>query len=270
MLALPTYSTPETESLCKEIAKKTNGVCFLGFSRGKDSVCAWLYLKKFFKTVIPFHCCLVPKLRFSEQALKYYEYEFDTHILRMQDSSLHADLRRMVYQYGMDERFIDNYGFYDYDKHDIMDLLRKVYALPNAWCAFGINASDSIERRIYVQNIQGKNPNHKTFYPCWNWPHDKIIETCKESGLKLAPEYNFVNRSIAGMPSVYWLQQLRDNYPDDYKKVEDWYPLCWASILRMEFRDLLVEKDGGEGKKKASGKKKKKTETEASEDGGAE
>ena len=249
MLPIPSYSTPETDSLCKEIAKKTNGVCFLGFSRGKDSVCAWLYLRKFFRTVIPFHCCLAPNLRFSEQALKYYEYEFETHILRMQDSSLHADIRRLVYQFGMDEKLIDVYGFYDYNKHDIMDLLRKLYALPNAWCAFGINASDSIERRIYVQNIQGKNPQHKTFYPCWNWPHDKIISTCKESGLKLAPEYNFVNRSIAGMPSVYWLEELRRNYPDDYAKIERWYPLCWASIMRMEYRNKLNEENEDKGEK---------------------
>lgn len=237
MLTLPTFSTPDSDSLCKEIAKKSKGVCFLGFSRGKDSVCAWLNLKKYFHRIIPFHCALVPKLGFAEEALKYYEYEFDTHIIRMQDSAVAMDIRRAVFQLPMDDKFNDEWGFFDYDKHDIIDLLRKKLSLPNAWCAFGINASDSLERRIYVTNMKGRNPNHKTFYPCYDWKHEKIIEAVKDSGLKLSPEYKFVNRTIAGMPNHNWLRPLRDNYPKDYETIKRYYPLCEASLLRMEYRD---------------------------------
>jgi len=236
MLALPKFSTKETDALCREVSKKSNGVCFLGFSRGKDSVCAWLQLRKYFKHVIPFHCCLVPHLRFADEILKYYEYQFETKIVRMQDSALHADIRRMVYQLPEYDEEVDNAGFFDYDKHDIMDLLRKVYGLPNAWCAFGINASDSLERRIYVTNIKGRNPQHKTFYPCYDWPHEEILKTVEDSGMLLSPEYKCSNRTMAGPPQTYWLDPMRKVFPEDFKRLQTFYPLCMSVVARMDFR----------------------------------
>ena len=99
MLPLPTFSTPATDALCKQIAKKSKGVCFLGFSRGKDSVCAWLQLRRFFDRIIPFHCATLPGLEFAEKALRYYEDEFERHILRMMDASLSSDLIQYLHLY---------------------------------------------------------------------------------------------------------------------------------------------------------------------------
>ena len=260
MLSLPTFNTKDSDDLCKEISRKSNGVCILGFSSGKDSVCAWLQLKKYFHTIIPFHCCLIPHMRLRDEALAYYEREFECdRILRTQDSSLIMDLRRMVFQLPEDEEAIEGFDFYDYDKHDIIDLIRKEYGLPRAWCAFGINMSDSLERRIYVQNMKGRNPGERTFYPCYDWPHDKILKTVEESGLKLSAEYQFVNRTIAGMPQTSWLQPLKDNCPEDYKRLKVYYPLMEAILARMEFRKRMnaarnakaeAEKAEGEGEKK--------------------
>ena len=37
--------TERTEKLCREIAQRSDGVCTLGFSRGKDSVAAFLWVR---------------------------------------------------------------------------------------------------------------------------------------------------------------------------------------------------------------------------------
>ena len=71
---LPTFNTDVTDALCKEIANKSKGVCFLGFSHGKDSVLAFLQLSRYFKRIIPFHCASVPHLKFVDAILDYYEY----------------------------------------------------------------------------------------------------------------------------------------------------------------------------------------------------
>ena len=82
MLNLPRFSTKATDELCAEIAKKSHGTVFLMCSRGKDSLCAWLQLRKYFNRIIPFHCATVPGYQFADEYLDYLEYMFDTRILR--------------------------------------------------------------------------------------------------------------------------------------------------------------------------------------------
>ena len=245
MLPYPTFSTKASDELCKAIAKKSKGVCFLGFSRGKDSVCAWLNLRKYFSRIIPFHCATLPGLRFAEQALRYYEDEFGSHILRMMDSSLSSDLLQGIYQLREDAPFISSLGerkgWHRFDKLELVEYLRVVYNLPKAWCAFGIQASDSIDRRIYCSKYEGRNDSNKTFYPCWDWPHGKIIETVRESGLKLSSEYRYSARTIEGTPSATYTKILREQYPRDYAILKDFYPLCEAK----EYRERLNEEVAG-------------------------
>ena len=83
MIYTPTAEHEASAALCAEIAKRSHGVCFLGFSGGKDGLCAWLNLRRYFKRIIPFHCCGFPGMRFRERALEYYEFEFQTRILRL-------------------------------------------------------------------------------------------------------------------------------------------------------------------------------------------
>lgn len=243
MINFPSTNTKASDFLCKEIAKKSKGVCFLGFSRGKDSLCSWLQLRRYFKTIIPFHCGDIPHLEYAEQALKYYEYEFDCHILRMQAPTYHADMYNMCYQLPWDEEFYDGWGINPKDSlSEVVEYLRYIYALPNAWCAFGINASDSLQRRIQVMQRGGVSKKSKHFYPCFDWSHEQIIKTVEECGLKVAPDYQMSNRTIAGIPNVRWLEQMRKNYPNDFRKILKRYPLCWASVIRQEYRKELRDK----------------------------
>ena len=251
----PTFNTKACDELCRNIAKKSNGVCFLAFSRGKDSVCAWLQLRRYFHRIIPVHCCEIPHMPHVDAALDYYEEQFGEHILRMQSPQIYTDMKNLVYQLPHDEEFLDNWRVNDaHTLKPVFDHLRYLYKLPRAWVAFGINMSDSMQRRIFVKQRQGMAKESKNFYPCWDWSHDNIISTIEESGLKLAPEYNFVNRTIDSTPNVRWLEPFRKAYPKGYEKLERWFPLAWADVVRMEYRHEQAvreaEKRGGNEERK--------------------
>ena len=79
--------TLPSRELCERISKESDGVTFLGFSRGKDSIAAWIYLKRFFKRIIPFHCASVPHLKFVDDSLEYYEDFFATKVHRFLDGA---------------------------------------------------------------------------------------------------------------------------------------------------------------------------------------
>ena len=239
MLPLPTYETKASDALCRDIAKRSRGVCFLGFSGGKDSLCAWLQLRKYFDRIIPFHCATLPGMTYRERALKYYEYEFGTHILRLMDPNIQSDLTQGIYQLREDGPFIESLGWRRYDKLELIDYLRMVYSLPRAWCAFGIQASDSIDRRIQCKQYEGRHDSNRTFYPCWDWPHEKVVGTVREAGLKLSSEYLYSSRTIEGTPSATYTEILRKHFPRDYEVLRTFYPLCEAKVKREQLNEAV-------------------------------
>ena len=248
-LKLPTFTTPASEELCKEIARKSNGTIFLGFSRGKDSLCAWLQCKKYFHTIIPVHCASYPGLKHTEAALKYYEKAMTddpirkpVHILRMVGEELQMALRRGMYQTAEDLEEIEELDGEDYSKLDVLEELRYVFNLPRAWCAFGISMSDSIDRRIYIKKTGGKNEDHKSFYPCLDWPRAEILRAVRESGVKLSGEYRWASRTLGGVPSATCNRIYKAHYPEDWERIQAMYPLCWAKTLREKYLDLAFER----------------------------
>lgn len=233
--------------LCEEISRISGGVCFLGFSRGKDSIAAWLQLRKYFTRIIPFHCASVPNLKFVDESLDYYERVFNTPILRYMDGDCVKSLEVLWWQPPNSEADIDTIELWRFDKHDIIKHLQKKYNLPLAWCAFGINMTDSIDRRIWVEKIGGRNDNHKTFYPCFDWKKKQIVDSIMDAGIKLPKDYLFANRSMAAIPAYRHLYRMKEWAPEDYERIKLMFPMIEAGLARQEFRQ---EKFQGKAKAK--------------------
>lgn len=240
MITLPTFSTPATDSLCREIAKTSHRVCFLMCSRGKDSLCAWLQLRKYFDRIIPFHCASVPGYRYANEYLDYLEGMFDTKILRMMGEDLKMAMARCVYQESpwecemLDEAFS---SVEDYSKLDVLNYLRMKFNLPRAWCAVGISQNDSIDRLIYCRKTGGKNKSNRTFYPCFDWPREELVNAIWNSGLYVAPEYKYTKRSMGGVPSATYNRVMMEHFPQDWELTRLWYPLAEAKNVREEMID---------------------------------
>jgi hypothetical protein len=241
----------ESDSLCEEIAKQSGGVCLLGFSRGKDSVCAWLQLRKYFSRIIPFHCATAPRLTFADKSLKYYEKYFGTKIERYMSGSVVDAVDMLVYQPLEDEDAIDRLDLKRYDNNGVADLVRKKHGLQKAYCAYGINASDSIDRRIYVNQMGGRNDTNLTFYPCYDWSKAEVLARIEEEGIKLAPDYLLSSRTLAAIPAYRIAKPMLDQWPEEFAKLEAVFPFLKASIARMHFRalhkrDATVTEEGEE------------------------
>lgn len=228
--------TPQTRKLCEDISRLSCGVCILGFSRGKDSIAAWLYLRNFFTRIIPFHVASVPHLRFVDSSLDYYEEFFKTSIIRYMDGDCLKALSCLCFQPIEDESDIDAMELYGYSKHDIIAGIKRELNIPNAWCAFGINATDSIDRRIYVNKCHGRHDDLKTFYPCYSWTGAQIIDYIKANNVKLPQDYLLAKRTFAGIPNVRHLQKMKELMPDDFERIKLMFPFIEARLARNEFR----------------------------------
>ena len=231
-------NAPGTEAsrrLCFDISSISGGRCLLGFSRGKDSIAAWLYLREFFTEVIPFHCSSIPHLSFVDESLDYYESIFKTKILRCLSGEITTALANLVYQPLEDEAEIDEMELWNYNNYDVFKLLRRKYG-EKLWCAFGISMNDSIDRKVYVQKNQGRNEERQTFYPCFDWSKKQILQIIDEAGIKLPGDYRLANRSLAGIPNFRHLYRMEEVYPQDMRKIELWFPFIRTQLARNEFR----------------------------------
>ena len=242
---LPTYNSSATDELCQEIAKKSHGVCLLMLSRGKDSLCAWLQLRRYFKRIVPFHCCTLPGSVMAAEYLDYLEYQFQTRILRMMGEDLRMGLQRYFYQAtpwqcdAIDAEWGDSPA---YSKLDVLEYLRMKFNLPRAWCAVGISKNDSIDRLIYCRKTGGKNESHRTFYPCWDWPRSELINAIDEAGLLVAPEYKYTKRSMGGVPCATYNRIMERHFPQDWELTKKWWPLAEAKNIREEMIDANYAK----------------------------
>ena len=186
------------------------------FSRGKDSLCAWINLRKYFSRIIPFHCSSIPHMEFVDRTLDYYEMMFQTKILRMVGEDLTMALVRHVYQeYPWECDSIDEEigPIEDYNKLLILSYLRKEYNLPRAWCAVGISMYDSIDRMIYCKKYKGKKhllrfcdklKSYRLFMCKMNQCLNKFIPGCtsyyaRHSAASIAAELDVPLDTIARM-----------------------------------------------------------------------
>lgn len=228
--------TPASCRLCEEIAIASHGTCFLGFSRGKDSLCSWLFLRNFFDRIIPFHSVSVPGLGFINRSLEYYESFFKTEIIRYIEGDTLEGLRCLTFQPPHDEADIDALNLFEIHNVKFADMLRKKFNLPDAWCALGLSGYDSIERRGKCHELGGRNEGIRTFYPCFDWKATQVIDYIKKYGARIPGDYLLARRSLNDIPRYRHCKRMRVLYPEDFETVKLWFPFIEADLARNEFR----------------------------------
>lgn len=216
-----------------EIREQTDTV-FLGFSRGKDSIAAWLKLREHFK-VVPFFMWAVPGLEFVEESLQYFEDFFETKIHRLPHPSFYRKLNGLVYQPPNRIPVIRaaRLPLPEYD--DIADYLADDLGFEaRPWTATGVRAADSPLRRSAITQYGAINRKRRNFYPVWDMKKAELIDLIRGSGCKLPVDYNLFGRSFDGI-DYRFLKPIKDHLPEDYERILEWFPLADLDIARRQF-----------------------------------
>lgn len=251
--------TPGSIALCERMTKRTNGTIIFGFSRGKDAVCAWLWLRRFFHTIIPFHIATIPHLSFVDRSLAYYEDVFQTKIIRFVSGDSRWLMHNLLFQPGGDEKRIleVNRAVYRptdtkrYDNNDLTNVVRGMYetehgkTMPDGgWVAFGISAYDSLFRRLRMtekggglKKDAGIRESTKVFFPCYDWHTTDVVRAIELSGIRLPDDYTMSNRTVATIDCGNLARMKRTHYKD-FLRVRSFFPFIEAHIARNEFRKM--------------------------------
>lgn len=218
--------------LRRELAEEGRPV-LLSFSRGKDSLAAWLALRDAGVQVIPYHLYLVPRLRFVDESLAYFAEWFGCGpILNLPHPSLYRWLNGMVFQAPERCPIIEAADLPAFTYAELNDLVRQHFNLPaDTFVCDGVRAADSPNRRMALKAHGPTNTNLRTHHIVWDWRKAHVMGAIKSAGVKLPPDYEWFNRSFDGL-DLRFLQPLRDHAPDDYQRILTWFPLAELELHR--------------------------------------
>lgn len=222
---------PHGTALLEQLAERSPTV-LLAFSRGKDSIVAWLAMRDsgLFKRIIPYHMFLVPGLQFERESLDYFEQFFGTKIHEVPHPSLYRLLRNCVFQPPERLAILEAAGLPNIDYLDVIDELCADLGLGNEiMIADGVRCCDSPMRRLALAKY-GPIRRRKCSV-AWNWNKARVMQTISAAGCKLPVDYAMFGRSFDGI-DYRFLAPLRERFPEDYEKIRELFPLCELEFFR--------------------------------------
>lgn len=224
---------PTGEETVQIVREESCGTTLLSFSRGKDSIGAYLALRDTFE-IIPYHLFLVPGLEFVEESLAYYEKAFGTKIWNLPHPSFYSWLNCYVFQTPAHAAVIAAARLPAFTFADIRKLVREASGAPEGvFTASGVRAVDSPMRMAGVKRHGPINRSARTYMPVHDWNAARLREELVKGGIKLPVDYILFGRSFDGL-DLRFLLPLKKHRPRDYAKVLEWFPLAEIEIWRYE------------------------------------
>jgi len=196
------------------------------FSTGKDSTVMLDLFQRFlpgrYQAVFLY---FVKGLSFQESILRHYEDRFGIKIERRP----HWDIANY-------DRAMANVQGRALKEKDIAAHIREETGL--SWLAYGYRRDESMQRRGILTPFAPDyiDAKFRKVYPLGAWSNHHIDEYIKARKLLLPREYAFGFRNIDQFkgPAVLW---IKNNYPEDWQKIIDRFPIVEAEALRQEVKN---------------------------------
>lgn len=221
------------EALIERVRELAGDSILLSFSRGKDSIAMWLYLRPHFE-IVPYYLDWIPGLSWVDESLAYYEAFFGQHIIRLPHPLFWQYLNTFRFQPPERVAIIRAINFPPYDLADIDDILCHQLGRPGMYTAVGMRAADGIMRRNLMaqQGVLGTK-RRRYYYAIWDWDIKRVAHTILDAGIKLPLDYELWGRTTTDF-TYDFLAGVRERFPADWQRVLTWFPLADLELYRYE------------------------------------
>lgn len=228
----PTRSSvfTDTARLLQERAA-VNDAVIVAFSGGKDSLCVLDLCCRAFNKVIAVYQYFVPGLAFIEEQLKTAEERWRVPVIQYPNFTFIEALAHGTYCRAQRKgeftamEGIRREEYWQVIKNDLgIDLL-----------ATGQKESDFWQRRASLKK-QEKDRRQDVFHPLRKWSKFDVLAYLKAQKIPLPPTSGNVSMGVGlSTPCLLW---MHDNYPDDFARMEQWFPYCRAAVYRREWHGV--------------------------------
>ncbi len=207
-----------------KVQSKVTDEVIVAFSGGKESIVTLDLCFRYFKKVKPFFMYICPDLSFQERTLEWYEKKYQTEIIRLP----HMDVCEF-FHYGSFRN--PDLTFPIVSINDIYQYVRLQTDI--WWIAAGERINDSIVRRAMMKKSGSIDTQRGRIYPVSEWKKSEIIDYIKYHNLYLGQDSRKLGFSFKCLEGRE-LSMIKENFPDDYRKILHLYPFAEAGVLRYE------------------------------------
>lgn len=236
----------DSDDLCRRLSEDQGGACLLAFSRGKDSLAAWIQLRRFFPRVAMFFRYQVPggPLGFEEDSLRYFEDAMGTEIHRIPHPSLVRQMLALTFQAPENVRHVIRMALPKWEYQQSNDAVRVREGLMGrgGYVGNGTRAVDSPQRWRSMKVHGVCNHKAREFYPVFDWRMDRLVDEIRASGIKLPVDYKLWGRTFDGLDHRF-LADIKERFPADYARILRWFPLAELEIFRAQMRKGVARHD---------------------------
>lgn len=210
---------------------KESDSCLVAYSGGKDSLAVMDLCCRTFKRVVAFHMYFVPGLKVIEDRMDYARQRWGVEVLYYPHWVFLRCLRSGFYG----NESADQSAVPEMKLHDIYTWVMADTGI--SVIANGARKADSLWRRRYFYLTRSWG---EMLYPLKEWMVSDVLAYLR---LHNIPTPDSEGRSNNGIDltthSMLW---LHDNYPEDFARLEQWFPYARAVVYRRKFHNIPISK----------------------------
>lgn len=206
---------------------KVSDACLVAFSGGKDSLAVLDLCCRTFKRVVAFHMYFVPGLACVEEQMNYARYRWGVPVLYYPHWVFLKCLRAGVFGNEGEAQ----QGIPEMKLHDIYTWIMADTGI--GVIATGARRADSFWRRRYFYLTRHWG---EMLYPLKEWMLSDVLAYNRLHDIPLPDSEGKANTGIdLTANSVLW---LHDHHPEDFARLEAWFPYVRAVVYRRQFHNI--------------------------------
>lgn len=218
------------QQIIEQIAQKTNKVILFHSMSGKDSIALLHLLYPHFDQITCVFMYVVKDLEHITKYMHYINKKYPkARIIQIPHFALFSYIKtgHLGHRQNEKQRL--------YNLSDLTDNIREKTNIQ--WAVFGFKQSDSMNRRVMLRTYQDEaiNEKNKKVYPLSTYKNNDIIEYIKAEKLITPEKYGNSQSSGTDINDLNYLLFLRNNYPNDLKKVINEFPLVERKLYEYDY-----------------------------------
>lgn len=218
------------QQVIEQIAQKTNKVILFHSMSGKDSIALLHLLYPNFDQITCVFMYVVKDLEHITKYMHYINKKYSkVRIIQIPHFALFSYIKtgHLGHRQNEKQRL--------YNLSDLTDNIREKTNIQ--WAVFGFKQSDSMNRRVMLRTYQDEaiNEKNKKVYPLSTYKNNDIIEYIKAEKLITPEKYGNSQSSGTDINDLNYLLFLRNNYPNDLKKVINEFPLVERKLYEYDY-----------------------------------
>ena len=218
------------QQIIEQIAQKTNKVILFHSMSGKDSIALLHLLYPHFDQITCVFMYVVKDLEHIARYMHYINKKYPkARIIQIPHFAVFSYIKtgHLGYRQNEKQRI--------YNLSDLTDNIREKTNIQ--WAVFGFKQSDSMNRRVMLRTYQDEaiNEKNKKVYPLSTYKNNDIIEYIKAEKLITPEKYGNSQSSGTDINDLNYLLFLRNNYPNDLKKVINEFPLVERKLYEYDY-----------------------------------